>query len=328
MIDKSFYTTLYERIMSQDRFLLTTHCGPDPDGIGGELGLNYLLNQSGKDSIVLNNDPISPMYRFLDPESQIMNLETLKDHSVIRDRTIVLIDTSEISRTGEIQRYADHNSIMAIDHHDSNGGHSDTIFQNPSVGSTSEIIYELLEIAGISLSSIVAHALYAGIVADTGYFRFGKTRSRTHEIAGKLMEYGVHPPDIAERLYNSAPAGRLLVKKILYNNLTVLEKDSIAYFHIKQSDWEQLGLVSDDLGGIVNELIEPYKIKAGILFTERSPNTIRVSVRSKGNANMLPAVAKYGGGGHKNACGATILLDLQSAIKEFIPEAISCIQNS
>jgi phosphoesterase RecJ-like protein len=233
-----------------------------------------------------------------------------------------------VSRTGEIQKYANADELFAIDHHDSSGGDSSRIFQDSSVGSTSEIIYELIELSGLELTSAVANALYAGIVADTGYFRFGKTRARTHEIAGKLLDHGVHPPDIAEKLYNSAPAARLYIKKILYNNLTVLAKDKVAYFHVKQSDFEDMDLNTDDLSGIVNELIEPLEIQAGILFTERSSRTIRVSVRSKGNTNMLPAVIRYGGGGHKNACGATILLDLESAIKEFIPIAISCIQNS
>jgi nanoRNase/pAp phosphatase (c-di-AMP/oligoRNAs hydrolase) len=43
---------------------------------------------------------------------------------------------------------------------------------------------------------------------------------------------------------------------------------------------------------------------------------------------MLPAATRYGGGGHKNACGATIPLDLDAAIREFIPWAVDCVKNT
>jgi phosphoesterase RecJ-like protein len=58
-------------------------------------------------------------------------------------------------------------------------------------------------------------------------------------------------------------------------------------------------------------------VQAGILFTEREPGVTKVSVRSRGSVDMLESVRKFGGGGHKNACGATIFKDLEEAGSRF-----------
>ncbi|MBL8021464.1 MAG: bifunctional oligoribonuclease/PAP phosphatase NrnA [Leptospirales bacterium] len=319
---------LLQRLMEEEKFLLTTHRTPDPDGLGAELGLLHLLKCKGKDAIIMNSEPVPVKMRFVDPENLAADMKSLKDKSVIEGRLIVVVDNSDLKRIDDLQAYVreDKSNLVIIDHHDGMLADNRIMFAFPSTGSSCEVVFELMSLAGVEPTESVARSLYAGIVADTGNFRYRKTDSRTHEIAAKLMRFGINPADVAEKLFENSPLARLLLKKKLYAGM-VIEQGRLAYFKIRKSDIIELGLSLDDLDGVVNELIESDDIQAGILFTEREAQQTKVSVRSRGSINMLASVEKYGGGGHKNACGATIPMDLETAIADFIPEALRCLDS-
>jgi len=319
---------LLARLLAQDKILLTTHRTPDPDGLGAELGLQNLLQTKNKDVLIINSEPLPVKMRFLDPEHRALDMKSLKDKSCIDGRTIVIVDNSDLARIDQLQQYVrpDKSNFIIIDHHDGMQGDSHTVFAFPETGSSCEIVCELFDAAQVPITESVCIPLYAGIAADTGNFKYRKTSPRTHEVAARLMEFGLNPAEIAERLFEQSPLARLLLKKRLYANM-VIEQGRLAYFKVRMNDVIELGLSLDDLDGVVNELVESDDIQAGLLFTERAPGQTKVSVRSRGSVNMLASVTRYGGGGHKNACGATIPMDLESAIVDFIPEALRCLDS-
>src|SRR3954464_10686502 len=61
-------TDVAEEIRASDRFLLTTHEGPDGDALGSLLATHKLLQQLGNDSVLLvgaKEFPLPVGYRFL-----------------------------------------------------------------------------------------------------------------------------------------------------------------------------------------------------------------------------------------------------------------------
>ena len=317
---------LLERLRRDSRYLLTTHRNADADGAGAEIGLNFLLRDMGKDVIIVNQEPLTDKLRFLDTDG-IIKAEEDWNLNLLRDRTIVFLDNSEPERAGNLPELIkpDRSNWIVIDHHDDTGADYRVFFRDARIGSTSEMIFELLEAAGVTPPLEVAQAIYAGIVSDTGFFRYGKTRPRTHEIAARLLEMGVNSADISERLQKNSPLERLYLKQVLFNKLKVNKEKNVAWFEVRRRDVEDLNLSFGDLGDLVNELIEPERIRAAVIFTERESNLTRASLRSKGAVNLLPAVAPYGGGGHKNACGASFGLDLENAVRELIPAVTECV---
>jgi phosphoesterase RecJ-like protein len=323
-----FYERLLTRLLGAgEKFLVTTHRNPDPDGIGAQIGLEHLFRTRSLDCLVVNQDSIHPRYSYLDPEKRIYALHDRFDRRDLEERIIVMVDNSEPARSGELNRLVNDNwsNLIIIDHHDGFEADMKTHFLNPDAGSTSEMIFELLKYADAPLTLEVARALYAGIVIDTGHFRYRKTAPRTHEIAAQLLALGVDPAEMAELLLSSWRIGRLAGRALLYRTMQVREDLQVAWFAIRRADLDAVQASPDDIDGIVNELIEPERIKVGILFTEREGGETRASMRSKGDVNLLPAAERYGGGGHKNACGATIPLDLERAVAEFIPVAAACV---
>ena len=323
-----FFPRLVDRLLKEDKFVITTHRGADPDGLGSELALDFFLRRQGKDSMIFNQEDVPAKFKFLDKEGRVHNIRTEGERWDLSDRMVVFVDNSDIERAGPVAEniLEDFSNLVIIDHHDNANPDYYTYFQDPGFGSTAEIIYELFETMDMPMPGHIATGLYTGIVVDTGHFRYNKTRPRTHEIAAKLLERGVNPTQVAEQLLNNAPVDKLLLKKKLYGKIQINAERNMAWFAVQRRDLEELGLGFDDLEGLADELIEPEGIRVGIIFTEREPTLTRASIRSKGESNMIPAVEPFGGGGHKNACGVTFKLDLETAVKEFIPRAAKCVK--
>jgi hypothetical protein len=55
---KEMYAELLSQIKKNDNFIITTHKSCDPDGMGSELGLDFLLEKLGKKHTILNPDKI------------------------------------------------------------------------------------------------------------------------------------------------------------------------------------------------------------------------------------------------------------------------------
>ncbi len=327
MENREFFEKLLARICRDERFILTTHRSPDPDGLGAELALRYLLRERfNKDVEIVNHDPISERFRFLDQARVSRALDQVNPVSLV-GRTVIMVDNSDLDRCGNVRQFIqdDHRNLVIIDHHDGIQSDYEVQFQNPSIGSTSEVVYELFELTETVPTLEVARGLYAGLIADTGHFRYRKTRPRSHQIAARLLQLSVDPPSVAEQLFDSFAVERLLLKRELYRRLEMNEKRNIAWFRIRKSDFETLNGTAEDIEGVINELLEPGDVKIALLFSQRDVELTRVSVRSKGDVDMLPAVAYFGGGGHRNAGGASIHMGLDEAIKAFLPQAEKCL---
>lgn len=314
----------FRRMKSCLGVIITTHRGPDPDGLGAEIGLNYLLLKLGFDSRIINHDEAPEKLSFVLEGHRIDtfdDVDSREGRERLRGRTIISVDNSDPDRIGDVALLLneDQSNLIIIDHHDGAAPDYVRLFQDPDCASSCELVYRLYEASGQAIPQEIALALYAGIVADTGHFRYGKTTPETHRIAARLLESGIRPEKVAEGLLNNQPLGRLELKKKLYQSLRFSSGKTIAFFSIRKEEIFKLGLEFDHLEGLVNELLEPASIKAAVIFSERDRQRTRISVRSRSDVDVLGAVQKYGGGGHKNACGATVDSPLDSAIAEFIP---------
>ena len=83
-------------LRERQRFLLTTHEGPDGDALGSLLGMHHLLRQLGKDSVMFlasKEFPLPIEYRFL-PLEEVFH----EPPADVADRTIVFLDCGNIDR--------------------------------------------------------------------------------------------------------------------------------------------------------------------------------------------------------------------------------------
>jgi phosphoesterase RecJ-like protein len=323
------FNKLLNLLKSKNDFVLTTHKSCDPDGIGSELGLSYLLSHFNKNVKILNPDKIPDRYQFIDPQLRVNHITDEKLNTFDLNKTVVVVDNSDLVRIGEVQKMVkeDKSNLIIIDHHDSIEPF-EGLFFFPEIGSTSEIIYELIELAGLEVDHNTAIALYLGIVMDTGQFKYSKTRPRTHQIAAKLLEHNFVPEDLIRKLYEDFALNVLLLKKDIYSAIEIYEKQNLITVEISKEMLSKYDYTSNPMEGIVSELLGPKDVYVSLSFTETDGGFTKLSFRSKGKYDVCSVAKKFGGGGHKNASGAVIKTSVQKCKQEVLEEVFSMIKET
>ncbi len=159
------------------------------------------------------------------------------------------------------------------------------------------------------------------IVTDTGSFKFENTTSETHLIAADLLDYGTDLSSIRTHLWESTPLHSV---RLLAETLKSLEMDAsgwIAWVTMPYDVFQQFGLATEHLEGIVNYAKGIRGVEIGLVFKEMEPNHIRVGLRSKSLVDVNKVAQAFGGGGHKRAAGCTINGALEEVKNLVIQEA-------
>ena len=298
-----------ERVASElrsgERFLLTTHEGPDGDALGSLLALQEILTQTGKDSVMFlaaKEFPLPVEYRFL-PLTDVFH-EAPAD---VLDRTLVFLDCGNIDRmpVDFLQREGAH--ILNIDHHHDNTMFGTVNLVDTGASCTAEIVWRLAKLLGARTTPTIAAALYVGLVTDTGKFMYENTDPDAHRMAAELIEAGVDVDETYRRLYERVPLEKARLVARAIENIQRFDDDRIALTYISNADYEATG--ADELltEGIIDHVRAlEGTIVAGVVRdkTDGGRSARKVSLRSSDGAVDVSAIARgQGGGGHVRAAG-------------------------
>src|SRR5260370_12458535 len=112
------WSPLVELVRRHQRFLLTTHVRPDPDGLGSQLALADVLDGMGKEVHLVIASKWPPRYSFLDPERRIRCFEPPGDEYRNVEVQMVL-DTGTWNQLGDFGPFfkAASATKAATDHH-------------------------------------------------------------------------------------------------------------------------------------------------------------------------------------------------------------------
>jgi bifunctional oligoribonuclease and PAP phosphatase NrnA len=286
-----------------ERFLLTTHEGPDGDALGSLLATHHLLAQLGKDSVMFlaaKEFPLPIEYRFL-PLEEVFH----EPPADMADRTVVFLDCGNIDRMPVDFLTNDGHRLINIDHHHDNTRFGDVNLVDTEASSTAEIIYELARSLDVELTPEMASALYVGLVTDTGRFMYENTDARTHRIAADLIDAGVDVSDTYRRLYESVPLEKL---KLVARALEAIERpcEGLTITCITEADYEETGSGAEMTEGIIDYLrsLEGTRVAAVIReLGSRGRAARKVSLRSQGEVDVSAIARENGGGGHVRAAG-------------------------
>jgi phosphoesterase RecJ-like protein len=287
------------------RFLLTTHEGPDGDALGSLLAMHRLLEQLGKDSVMFlaaKEFPLPIEYRFL-PLEEVFH----EPPADMADRTVVFLDCGNIDRMPVDFLRSDGTHVINIDHHHDNTRFGDVNLVDVDASCTAEIIYELTGLLGTEITAEMALALYVALITDTGRFMYENTDARTHRVAAALIEAGVNVDDTYRRLFERVPVEKLRLVARALEGIELHCDGALVTTYISASDYEATGATEEMTEGIIDHLrsVEGAKVAAVIRdLPSRGPNARKVSLRSSGGEVDVSAIArKGGGGGHMRAAG-------------------------
>lgn len=315
-------------VQMNNNFLITSHMNLDGDGIGSELAFYFILKKLNKNPIILNQDRLPKIYDFLPGSNKVRHLED----NCIDPKSIdvgIVLDCSNIKRIGKTYEiFKNIETVINIDHHNSNENYGDLNYIDSSASSVGEIIYEFINfIDSDLLDDKISTSLYTAIITDTGSFRYSNVSSKTFKVAADLTSYKIKPHLIADNIYNRNTYTGL---KLLGKALLTLEVDSSNYFSwltITRKMLNETKAKDEEIEGIIDIATTLNNIEISILFRETKENKIKVSFRSKGNFNVNKFAGKFKGGGHPNAAGCLCSGRLDEIKEKILSELLNDIRN-
>ena len=294
-----------EELRAGDRFLLTTHEGPDGDALGSLLATHKLLRQLGKDSVMFlaaKEFPLPVEYRFL-PLEEVFH-EAPVD---VVDRVLVFLDCGNIDRMPVDFLRRDDAKILNLDHHHDNTHFGTLNLVDTEASCTAEIVFRLAELLGAEITPEIATALYVALVTDTGRFMYENTTAAAHRMAADLIDAGVDVHDIYRRLYERVPLEKLHLVARAIQRIERLDDCQLAVTHIADEDYVETGSTEAMTEGIIDHVraLEGTEVAAMIRDkTDGGSHARKVSLRSAtGRVDVSAIAQRYGGGGHPQAAG-------------------------
>ncbi len=283
------------------RFLLTSHVNPDGDSVASQCALRLVLARLGARADVVNSHPVPRVYRFL-PGSE--HFCTRRPRSWRPYRAVIVLDCGDARRASGLLEPRPAVPVVNIDHHATNPGFGDLNWVVPDACSTAEIVHGLALGLGVRPAGEIATALYTGILTDTGSFRHGNATPRAFRIASRLVAAGIDPAGIAQAVYESVPYETLRALGETLAGLRRTPDGRIAWIRLPHRVLAGLATPAEteEWAGYPRSL---DTAELAVCFKETAPGEVRLSFRSKGATDVAALAAQWGGGGHRNAAGAT-----------------------
>ncbi len=292
---------MFERLLSEiqaaSRIIIHRHTNPDGDALGSQLGLKRILRDNFPEKEVYAVGDASRRYGFMMEEG----MDEIDD-SLYADALAIILDTSASALISD-GRYRLASRTARVDHHIFCEQIADVEITDTSYESCCGLITELALECGLKLSPVSAKALYTGMVTDSGRFRYDSTTSNTFRLASALMREEFDTADIYANLYADDLAFiRLRAQFVLKIQTT---EHRVAYIYTDRAEAESYGVDTFTISrGMVNTMGDIRGIDIWVNFTETETGVIAELRSNKHNIN--PVAAKYGGGGHAKASGATL----------------------
>lgn len=301
------------QLRGKRHILLITHVNPDGDALGSLLGLGLYLEQQGHQVTMLAPTPL-PIYtlrlgavdRILVYSATPVYSETLTLPESVDQ--IILVDTGDVQRIARVyeeqREYLAARPLIIIDHHATNSGEGLINLIDASLSSNCELLYQLLRAWDAQITPEIATALLMGITTDTQSFKTSNTTPSALRAAADLIEFGADRQLIMRDVYSNIP---FETAKLLSLALSELRRDgAIAWTHVTQVMQRSVNASDDAAAEVTDYIANLGGLKATALFKERRDGSVKVSLRSVPGVDVSAVAQQFGGGGHRQAAGATL----------------------
>lgn len=317
---------IFPLLTEPKKMAITFHQKPDGDAMGSGLGLYNFLIQFGHDVSVISPTNWASFLKWMPGAKQVIDFEMQNEkamNALKNAEWLFCLDFNVLGRAKKMEPVIQELNCTKIlmDHHQQpqveafDYGISDT-----SKSSTAEMVYDLIINSGHSekINTEVAECLYAGVMTDTGSFRFNSTSADVHRMVARLKETGLDHSQVHENLFDNFLESRFrFFGNILLNRMEIFYEFNTALIAIPQQDLIKYNVKTGDTEGLVNFPLSIKGIKLAAVIIDRGDER-KSSFRSKGGFDVNTFARKYfNGGGHFNAAGGKNNEPLEEVIKQF-----------
>lgn len=308
------------------KIAITTHQKPDADAMGSSLGLYNFLVPLGHDVTVISPTNWANWVSWMPGSKKVVDYEMHKEKAELTlDKAdwLFCLDFNDFSRTKSMApKLRSLKTVkILIDHHEEPDEASfDFGVSDATRSSTCELLYDFILGSGYKdrITREVAECIYAGVVADTGSFRFPNVSAHVHRLVADLKDKGLLHTPVHEALYDNFLENRLrFIGNVLSNRMEIFYEFNSALIAIPKSDLLKFNIKTGDTEGLVNYPMTIQGIKLVALVVDRDEER-KWSFRSKGDFDCNAfARQHFDGGGHFNAAGGRSSESLTDTVKKF-----------
>src|SRR5437660_1143810 len=173
----------------------------------------------------------------------------------------------------------------------------------------------------LTLTPVIAEALYIALVTDTGRFQYTNTTPKAFRLAAELVEAGADLHRVFQGVYESVQFAKLKLIARALDRAQIYEGGRIVISYLLRTDFAEVGAAEPYSEGIIDELRRVEGADMAVLIREpprAGGPTRRVSLRASVDELDVSAIArKSGGGGHRQAAGFSSEASIEE-ITEFV----------
>jgi bifunctional oligoribonuclease and PAP phosphatase NrnA len=292
---------------------LACHVNPDGDALGSMLGLFHVLRAADRDVVASFSKPftIAPHYRALPG----LDLLTHPAEYPSEPDVMVTFDCGSLGRLGDLETSAKAaHELIVLDHHVSNTRYGTINVIDPSAAASGVLVRRLVHELGLPLTTEAAVALYAALVCDTGRFQYETTTPKVFELACELTSFDVPVASLSRQLFEEH---RFAYLKLLGEALANAELDverRFVWTAVTQDMLTRHDVTLEEVEGLIDILRRSTEAEVTCVLKEEADGSVRVSLRSLGDADVQQIAADNGGGGHRFAAGFESTLGIPAVV--------------
>jgi phosphoesterase RecJ-like protein len=318
---------IYPLLSQPRKVVIIMHQKPDADAMGSSLGLFHFLRRLGHDPAVISPTNWAEWLKWMPGCAGVIDYEysTEKAMAVLdQAEWVFCLDFNTLARTRNMAarlRKVKATKVL-IDHHQQpEAAYFDFGVSDTKKSSTSEMVYDLIVDSGHAglIDIDMAACLYAGVMSDTGSFRFPGASAAVHRMVAALKDTGINHTQIHEELFDNFLENRLrFTGFVLQNRMEIFYEHNAALIAIPWKDLVRYEIKTGDTEGLVNYPLSIQGIRMAALIIDRDEE-VKCSFRSKGNFDVNTFARKYfEGGGHVNAAGGRSNETLELTVQRFV----------
>ncbi len=320
LISREKVQNFLDFVKQHKTFLIAGHKEPDGDCISSCMGISYILDYLKKPYILLSAGPFkrNEIKRFSEKFSSALPFMTQGE----RDECgLIIADCSELERLGDIDGDLKGFDTFIIDHHKTADASGKNTIIDPTAPAAACLVQQLFETVAGKPNKEQAETLFFGIATDTGYFKFLKEDSAEVFLgAARLVEDGANPRVTYQMMTGGKPWNTRKLLGIMLERAERYYNGKLAVTWETMEDTKKYGQDGRDSDSLYSLMLDVEGIEAVLFVRQETEHSCTLGLRSREDCDVSAIAAKFGGGGHKNAAGASTEGKIETLVPAILKE--------
>lgn len=312
------FEQIYNDIKKYNTIVIERHNRPDLDALGSQLGLKKAILDTFPEKTVYAVGDKSVKYAF------IGDMDSITEEDLPKEYLCIVCDVAvDAMISGNFHHTA--TKTYVLDHHENPCDFEATAIIDHSRIAAAEIVATFLFEYNFVIKPESATCLIGGVISDSGRFQYPDTNENTFLTAAKLVSAGADMQFIYLNIYTETLESKKM--KSYFTEVFRTTKNNVAYLKNDKDTFDRFPVTFSTISrGMVGVMAGIEGINIWCNFTKDiEHDSIVGEFRSRG-LSIVDIAKKYGGGGHAQACGATlqtwdevdrILQDFDKRMEEF-----------